>query len=151
MVDSVDNNVGKTRSTESAAATQGLQGQTAGQVAVAANNVGARAVEAQARKTAGGDGFDRVADGSAGLSGDKATKGPELKDGQWLHDPRQLTPGQAKELQDMLDKGNLHPDTQRDIREFLDDYKNNRDRLFPSDPNPLPRPYPYVDPNRNVG
>ena len=66
----------------------------------------------------------------------------ELRDGQWLHDPRQLTPGQARELEELGRNPNTHPDTRRNIQQFLDDYRNNRDRLFPDDPNPLPRPYP---------
>lgn len=73
---------------------------------------------------------------------DPKTTPPALRDGDFLHNPRAMTPEQAKGLEDILKKGGLHPQTEKEIRDFLEDYRKGQDRLFPDNPNPYPRPYP---------
>lgn len=113
-----------------------------GRVTSAADGVGN--VQSAASRVAGGNPNDsfEVA---------QAQKRDGLKDGDWLHDPRQLTPGQARDLEQMLQRPDLHPDTKKDIEQFLDDYRNGRDRLFPESPNPLPRPYPWPKNPTQIG
>ncbi len=111
----------------------GRAGPDLGAVGRAADGVGS--VEGAAGRVGGGlgDGFDK---GSPTLEAGMSTgERGGVKDGDWLHDPRQMTPDQAKDLEKMLD-GPLHPSTKEDIKQFLDDYKNGTDRLFPDDPNP---------------
>jgi len=80
----------------------------------------------------------------AGLTKTPRNENKGFKDGDFLHDPRQLTPDQAKDLEKLQKDPKIHPDTQKEIKEFLDDYKNKRDRLFPDNPNPYPNPYPRI-------
>ena len=167
MVDSIDSgNVGGVGSVDGGRGVDAERPEVQAEESGAADRVGPRGVDAQAQMTAGGDGFEGGAGGVAGLSGarrspgaggsgggpngggpaggssEPAKKEPALKDGDWLHNPRELTPEKAKELQDLIDKGNLHPQSKKAIEQFLDDYRNGRDSLFPDDPNPLHKPYP---------
>jgi hypothetical protein len=91
-------------------------------------------------RVTGGD-RDRVE--TAGLSrGPRPGQG--LQNGDFLHNPRDVTPEQARDLEKLGKDPSLHPDTRREIQEFLDDYHNGIDRLFPDAPNPYPRPYPSI-------
>lgn len=161
MVDAIDSGDRATgvQGVGQAEGPQGAQENAGSQVGAAADAVGPAGVQQQARLTAGRDGYDGVqGDGkkdpgqeSAAETGQEQKLAQGLKDGQWLHDPRQITPQQAKELKDMLSRPDLSPDTKREIKEFLNDYHNRRDRLFPEFPNPLPRPYPWPKSPTQVG
>jgi len=78
--------------------------------------------------------------------------GGPFRDGDFLHDPRSLTPGQAQGLEDLMRTPGMHPWAVDQMRQFLEDYRNGVDRIFPDNPNPFPRPYPTIsDPDGNVG
>ncbi len=82
---------------------------------------------------------------------DNTYTGP-FRDGDFLHDPRSLTPQQAQGLQDLIDTPGMHPWAVDGMRQFLRDYRDGVDRIFPDHPNPFPRPYPGIsDPDGNVG
>lgn len=84
-------------------------------------------------------------------SPDGAYSGP-FRDGDFIHDPRSLTPEQAQGLQDLIDSPQMQPWMADDMRHFLQDYRNGVDRIFPDHPNPFPRPYPRTsDPDGNIG
>lgn len=110
-------------------------------------------IKNQAEQAVSSDGYDQVASGNGvpiprKKPVDKVPlpqKKPihHLKDGDFIHNPRTLTPGQADELQRLRDGGTLSPGTEKDIDQFLEDYRNKQDRLFPNDPEPHP---PYYEP-----
>jgi hypothetical protein len=142
-----DNSAARNAETRTAEARQAEQarpgpsdqqrGDLAGRVDATSNREAARVAD---QVTGGAQ--DKVEEAGLSKGQRQDPGGPHLKDGDFLHNPRALSPNQAKELEKLQNDPNVHPDTQKEIKEFLDDYKNKRDRLFPESPNPYPRPYP---------
>jgi hypothetical protein len=127
-------------------ATPGPTNEQRGQITQSVDATTNRDATRVADQVTGGD-TDRLEAAGKGKAAPK-DKSPGLKDGDFLHDPRQLTPNQAKDLEKLQKDPKIHPDTRKDIEQFLDDYKNKRDRLFPDNPNPYPNPYPRIRPDQ---